>query len=137
MRGWLVGLCGLLAVLGGAGCGFSSHTPPAAGVDSGPTCTDPDGDGFGEGDGCAGADCREDDPTTHECVCDAEGLGTGCACVDTATPRICYEGPQGTAGVGACEIGLRTCRDRRWSACETCSSAGTIWLRNTSPACRW
>jgi len=64
----------LLAVLLGAtGCAPGASTPPApqpdggeegeAGVQS--TCHDPDGDRYGEGIGCLGADCDETDPFVH------------------------------------------------------------------------
>lgn len=102
-----------------AACGFASHPQPDAGIDAAaPTCLDPDEDGWGEGAGCLGADCLEGDGLRHECVCDAEGVGVGCPCGDETTPKICYEGPDGTAGVGACEVGLRSCRDGRWTTCE-------------------
>lgn len=102
------------------GCGFDSHAPADAGVDatSPPVCVDADGDGYGAGDGCAGPDCREDDPTVHECVCDAQGLGTGCPCGGGAQPVVCYDGTVGTAGVGTCRAGLRRCEGGAWTECR-------------------
>jgi hypothetical protein len=42
--------------------------------------------------------------------------GAGCVCVPGAT-QPCYDGPNGTLGVGLCKAGLQTCNDQ-----------GTAWL---------
>ncbi|MBN2498177.1 MAG: hypothetical protein JXR96_26540, partial [Deltaproteobacteria bacterium] len=40
---------------------------------------------------------------------------TGCA---EASTRPCYEGPEGTEGVGACRAGVQTCSGGSWGGCE-------------------
>ena len=110
----------LLAYLLLPGCGFESHPgilDAGGGSDAGSGCVDPDQDGFGDGQACLGPDCREDDPTLHECLCDADGVGTGCPCAPTTDPAACYDGPPGTAGVGLCVAGLRRCEGGRWTDC--------------------
>ncbi|MFN3200511.1 MAG: MopE-related protein [Bradymonadia bacterium] len=42
-------------------------------------------------------------------------IPTGCADGET---RPCYEGPEGTEGVGACAAGVETCADGEWGRCE-------------------
>jgi hypothetical protein len=37
--------------------------------------------------------------------------------VDESLSRTCYNGPAGTAGVGACRAGAQTCGAGAWSAC--------------------
>ena len=59
-------------------------------------------------------------PATESCAtaadddCDGQ-TNEGCVCVPFAT-ESCYSGPAGTAGVGICKAGTRTC-----------NSAGTAW----------
>ena len=55
-------------------------------------CDDGDLDGYGTGAGCAGPDCDDADDTLG-----ADGS------------RLCYSGPDGTEGVGACQAGLQSC----------------------------
>jgi hypothetical protein len=43
-------------------------------------------------------------------------LNPGCSCLNGAS-EDCYTGPSGTAGVGACSEGARTCVDGAWAAC--------------------
>ena len=50
-------------------------------------CIDDDGDGYGEGSDCTGADCDDTDPSCHEGACcagcvdeDGDGYGVGDAC---------------------------------------------------------
>ena len=109
---------GLVLLLAALGCGSAPGPTVDAGVDAQPPCNDVDGDGFGEGAGCLGPDCREDDPTTQQCVCDANGVGTGCSCAADAEPLPCFEADAEKAGVGVCLPGLRRCVDGRWSACD-------------------
>ncbi len=40
----------------------------------------------------------------------------GCPC-EATEPVACYEGPEGTLGVGLCRAGLRTCTGGFWGAC--------------------
>ncbi len=35
-----------------------------------------------------------------------------------ALTRTCYDGPEGTEGVGACQVGVLTCEDGQFGACE-------------------
>ncbi|MGI5865714.1 MAG: MopE-related protein, partial [Myxococcales bacterium] len=63
-------------------------------------CEDADGDGFGEGLGCAGADCDDADPA-----------------IGSSGERSCYTGPEGTEGIGACHAGRQTCSDGAWQPC--------------------
>lgn len=64
-------------------------------------CVDGDGDGYGEGTDCLGGDCDDDDPTI-----------TDFAFVD------CYDGPDGTLGVGSCQPGLAACFDGFFDVCQ-------------------
>lgn len=94
-------------------CFESEHTP---------VCHDQDGDRFGEGDGCAGPDCDDTNPAVRS-LCPPERCASapeegGCPCSSEAQPLLCYEGPEGTEGVGACGPGLRSCVSGSWSACE-------------------
>ena len=104
----------------GAGCGCTPgsevdcYSGPANTRDVGScragvqTCL-PEGTGFGE---CKG----EVLPAAESCLTpedeDCDGLvneeGQGCVCVPQSTTS-CYEGPAGTAGVGACRTGTMTC----------------------------
>lgn len=86
-----------------------------------PDCVDTDGDGFGEGADCSGADCDDDDASRHEAcgpVCTPGSLEPGCPCEVGTPAEVCYDGPPGTANVGVCRTGLRVCRDGGWSTCE-------------------
>jgi len=86
-----------------------------------PDCVDTDGDGFGEGADCSGADCDDDDASRHEAcgpVCTLGSLEPGCPCEVGTPAEVCYDGPPGTANVGVCRTGVRLCRDGVWSTCE-------------------
>lgn len=37
--------------------------------------------------------------------------------VDESVTEVCYEGPSGTAGVGVCRSGIRTCNSGAWGGC--------------------
>jgi hypothetical protein len=45
----------------------------------------------------------------------AEGGGYSCS---SGTSEECYEGPDGTAGRGACRLGRHSCIDEKWGPCE-------------------
>jgi hypothetical protein len=64
-----------------------------------PNCADTDGDGYGIGTGCAGADCNDSDQL-----------------VTTSGSRSCYSGQMGTSGVGVCRAGTQTCAAGVWSS---------------------
>lgn len=94
--------------------------PAGAGIDSGSEdgeCQDGDGDGHGLN--CpAGVDCDDGDPLHFaDCPRCLAGPATGCACEAGTTPIECYEGADGTAGVGICTMGLRSCSDGSWGEC--------------------
>ncbi|MEZ4298651.1 MAG: MopE-related protein, partial [Polyangiaceae bacterium] len=74
----------------------------AAGVQ---TC-DADGSGYGE---CANEvlPAPESCATPEDDNCDG-AANEGCACVPGSS-SVCYTGPVGTAGVGACAVGFMTC----------------------------
>ncbi|MBI2897561.1 MAG: hypothetical protein HYY06_28645 [Deltaproteobacteria bacterium] len=114
----LLGLLFSLAACGGTTHAGDDDDDDTDGVDAG-VCSDPDGDRYGEGTGCLGDDCDENNPNVHECDCGEDGRAhvAGCAC-DALQPEVCYEGTPGTAGVGACTGGLRSCQDGRWTGCE-------------------
>ena len=63
---------------------------------------------------------RDSTAETSDGESDISDLDTGCA-VDATRP--CYEGPSGTAGVGACERGVERCRADGWSS--TCTGQVT------------
>jgi streptogramin lyase len=133
--------CGALIAVGGCtstppGAGTGTGTPDGstvtpdggdAGSDVVVACEDSDGDGFGPG--CAaGADCQPGDALAYPGAaercgdavdnnCDGQ-IDEGCGCADGAV-EACYEGPAGTAEVGICRSGFRTCNDSVWSECES------------------
>src|SRR5512142_865744 len=98
-------------------------------------CTDADGDGWGEGSACAGPDCDDSDPAIHTgcppAGCEGASDAEGCPCPPETAPVICYEGPEGTNGIGACAPGLRSCNAGTWTGCvdqmlpgeESCNGA--------------
>ncbi len=119
-----------VALVAAVGCGGkknTSGTPDALGdvpVDQVDTATDTatdtpsdvldavcvDEDGDGHGHGCvAGGDCDDTDPA-HFSDCDDCSIthAEGCACTSGET-YDCYDGPDGTSGVGLCEPGTRYC----------------------------
>jgi len=88
---------------------------PADGMDDGvgdtevAGCVDLDSDGHGRN--CpAGPDCDDADPTVFDtcATCAGEYPPPGCQCVPWIE-AACYDGPVGTAGVGACQAGTRPC----------------------------
>lgn len=81
-----------LALLVACGGGPSDSSPPGGGPAGGPT------------DGDAGT---------------CTGLEEGCACEPGTEPVDCYLEPEPTAEGVICHAGTRTCRDGRWSACES------------------
>ena len=90
------------------------------------SCTDLDGDGFG--DGClAGPDCDDTTESTNpgsgELCGDAVDnncngrVDEDCSCAEGAYRR-CYEGPAATVDVGWCQYGVQNCLDGVWTACD-------------------
>ncbi len=65
-----------------------------------PNCTDNDKDGYGEGTGCAGADCDDSDNS-----------------VTDTSQRSCYTGPAGTVDKGVCRAGSEVCSAGQWGPC--------------------
>jgi hypothetical protein len=55
-------------------------------------------------------------PIDDNCNGQVNEGGVGCVCTPNGT-QSCYDGPQGTLGVGLCKAGLQTCNDQ-----------GTAWL---------
>ena len=109
-------MCGIAGGMVG-GCYQSEEPGP---VLEPPDCTDHDGDGFGRGDACRGADCDDGDPAVWDSCgpnCALEPRAAGCAC-DALEPELCYAGPDGTAGTGVCAVGIRTCRGGIWTGCQ-------------------
>jgi MYXO-CTERM domain-containing protein len=95
-----------------------------------PTCTDGDGDGYGDPASAVCThperDCDDSDDAIHPGAtevcngsddnCDST-TDEGCACAPAAS-RPCYGGPAGTEGVGACHGGTQTCPSGTWGACD-------------------
>ncbi|MFT3769337.1 MAG: MopE-related protein [Minicystis sp.] len=50
-------------------------------------------------------------PEDDDCNGQVNESGAGCTCVPNTTAS-CYSGPAGTAGVGACKAGTKTCNDQ-------------------------
>jgi hypothetical protein len=74
------------------------------------------GTSCGAGRVCAGAACCATGATPSPETCnnvddDCDGV------VDNGVTRDCYAGPAGTAGVGACRLGMQTCAAGVWGAC--------------------
>jgi hypothetical protein len=131
-----------IVALGLATAGCSGGVVPGARPDGGarldgggqqtdgppqPTCIDLDLDGYGEG--CTkGPDCNDHDSTIHPGaseVCD-DGVDNNCDGATDEEPclcrygafRECYEGPDGTAGVGECRKGQQRCDETGvWGTC--------------------
>jgi hypothetical protein len=82
-------------------------------------CQETDFDGYGEGLGCAGADCDDADDGIHPGAtesCDA--VDNDCdALVDEGIARDCYDGPGGTGGVGECRGGTQHCVEGDFGPC--------------------
>jgi len=92
--------------------------PESSVPDGGDTaCTDRDGDGHGVG--CSqGPDCDDTDSAVHtECPHCLAGPAEGCTCSTGTSSIDCYEGPSGTAGIGICAYGTRSCVDEAWTSC--------------------
>jgi sugar lactone lactonase YvrE len=124
--GSLVALASGLLLLG---CGANKHWngPPADGFADGPAadgdaessgvCIDSDGDGHGP-TCAAGLDCDDSDPAHFDdCAHCFTTSSEGCICSFNA-PFVCYEGPGGTADIGICRKGLRSCLETYWGPCE-------------------
>ena len=80
------------------------------------TCTDNDGDGFGEG--CAeGPDCDDGDDSKFEQCGECVDTAEGCLC-DPGTKPVSCDLDAVEPGSKLCKTGLRSCRDGVWSACE-------------------
>jgi hypothetical protein len=88
-----------LAVASAEGCGGGSDTTAAPGT--GATAAGGHGGSGAEG-GTGGAQ---------------GGTGGAPACTGSET-EPCYEGPDGTEGVGICHAGTHTCTQGQWGACE-------------------
>ena len=86
--------------------------------DDDPGCQDQDGDGAGPG--CElGADCDDGNPHfTKSCPDCSTLLVEGCPCDAPGAGLVCYEGPIGTVGVGACTDGHRFCVNDHWGPCH-------------------
>src|SRR5262245_48107068 len=101
-----VGCILLLSACGGPGGDSGGHGTT-------PGCSDQDQDGFGIGPDCAGSDCNDYIASVHaqdQCDqwCIDQPLSPGCPC-SSPEPQVCYVGPAGTQGVGACRAGLTSC----------------------------
>lgn len=87
------------------------------------TCRDFDRDGFG--DHCAlGRDCDDQNAARNvDCVnvpppdCEADPSATGCPCFLFQT-TACYDGPAGTADVGLCVAGAKSCVNGIYGVCQ-------------------
>jgi hypothetical protein len=86
---------------GPSACGVWACNSGSCEIDS-PGCSDDDGDsyGFGASCACAGLDCDDADAT-----------------VTDSLQQSCYTGPNGTAGVGACQQGQAICTAGIWGPC--------------------
>jgi streptogramin lyase len=111
-------------------CGGSAHFQPpredAGAPDSGLAdrelsgCADEDGDGAGVGRDCPAHDCDDTDPLTiDQCGtgCDDRPERLGCPC-SFNEPALCFHGPEGAGGRGACRPGLQECLDGARGPCE-------------------
>ncbi len=85
-------------------------------------CIDEDGDGRGVG--CDdGPDCDDKNPAIREgCdslppVCLEDASAEGCPCL-AGSSRGCYDGPEGTDGVGVCRSASKSCLSGTWGACD-------------------
>ena len=68
-----------------------------------PGCNvDEDKDGYGQGNGCAGLDCNDKNPTVGNNV----------------APTMCYSGPPASQGKGVCRNGTQSCTAGNWTRCE-------------------
>jgi len=96
------------------------HKPPATIASTTPSdCRDQDGDGFGFGNACRGADCDDQTPSvTDQCYRCREPLAD-CPCEADAAPVPCDLTTGRNANPnGVCNLGQRTCTAGRWGACE-------------------
>ncbi|MFT5434938.1 MAG: hypothetical protein ACI9OJ_005654, partial [Myxococcota bacterium] len=88
------------------GCGVGSV------LSGGETCDDSNGctenTVCSSGGSCAGGDALDCDDGN---ACTADSCNVAIGCVNTVVPHTeaCYAGPGGTAGVGLCKLGTRTC----------------------------
>ena len=112
---------GPAATLGVGICKAGTHTCKA------------DGSGFGACEGQV-LPKQEDCSTPEDEDCDGEvNQASACSC-KPGDQKACYDGPDGTEGVGLCKSGMKTCADdgKSWGACdgqvlpmpEDCNSRG-------------
>jgi hypothetical protein len=108
---------------GGAGGSDSNNGGSGGGTAPRPANPEP---GFEDNDGGRKPDGASIEPCNG---IDDNGNGTideGCICLPSDTERPCFAGPARSAGIGACRLGVQTCRARRegefdvrrWSLCE-------------------
>ncbi len=93
----------VLIALGLTACPEPDH--PAS---HGPTCPGGQCGQIGDNNGAS----QQPSPSD----CEAGELLEGCPC-DPESRARCYEGPEGTAGVGICLRGVRECVAGRWGGC--------------------
>jgi hypothetical protein len=106
-----------------AGCAWPDAPGPAAPPVG---CSDVDGDGHGVGRDCAGPDCDDSNPDAWDeaqcsATCAIDPHSSACPCDSAASPEpeICYGGPAGTIGIGACRAGLHSCEvSGQWGPCQ-------------------
>ncbi len=77
------------------------------------TCADKDGDGFGTGESCQGADCNDNDPAAHPGATEVCGNGKDDDCdgADADCPTDCVDADQDGYGVGTQCAGTVDCDD--------------------------
>ena len=132
-------LTALFAVLVGA-CAVTTEREGASSPDAGASgdatggvdaavapCEDPDGDGFGPNCARGAFDCRPNDPVSfpgaeERCGDSVDNNCDGrrdeqCGCTPGTIER-CYEGPEGSAGVGTCVEGFTVCGEGGWGPCQ-------------------
>jgi hypothetical protein len=91
-----------------------------------PTCTDPDGDGYGSGIACSGTDCAEGNPSLHTpipCSYDGNSCGQFDLCVSSCPAT-------GTRTVTGCPIArIRTAPGTRYAVLRVTLFSGSRWTR--------
>src|SRR5439155_25619476 len=81
---------------------------------------------------CSGA-TPSCDLGSHTCVAADGGTDAG-ACIEGAT-QPCYDGPNGTVGVGPCHAGSQQCTNGAWSACANEQLPATESCNNIDDDC--